>query len=91
MRGYVTKCLNSTIVNVRAQSLDGSGTIEFPVTIYGTRKIENDRKTFRMLEREAECADRCIIFEIVNTRYAKTVYRMPVDEFVEQAEKIQSM
>ena len=90
MRGYVTKVLNTTIAAVKAQALDGSGLKEFDIVIYGTRKIENDRKSFRMLERESGRKDQIVIYEVVNVRHTKTLYRMPVEDFVSQAEKVQS-
>ena len=87
MRGYVTKTLTITEVLTKAACLDSGGTIHLTVRVYGSPKIENNRRTFRMLERASGCTNRCIIYEIVSTEQKKTRYRMTVDDFIENAEQ----
>ena len=90
MRDYVTKVLKTTTVNVKAQCLDGTGTIEFPIILQGHKELQNDRKTYRMLERVSGMKDRVIIFEITSVCATKTHYRMAVDEFIEAAEVVKT-
>lgn len=88
MRGFVTKTLTTTEVTVKAQPFDGSGAIEVPVTLYGTRKIVPNRNAFKSLEKAAGLEEKAVVFGIVKTRYLKTVYKMPMDDFLAGAEKI---
>ena len=88
MRGYVTKTLVSTEVTVKAQPFDGSGAVEIPIMLYGTRKIADNRNAYKSLEKAAGIEEKAVIFGISKVRYLKTVYKMPMDDFLAGAEKI---